>query len=224
MSLSKSDYLINESINIKDNKTIDIAILFTDMVGSSKLWKDNESYMIKALEEQSKIMDKFSRKYNGYICKTIGDAFMISFDTIEDAIKCGLAIQTDLKDNPIKIGKKDTKLRIGICFGPVYESKIKLQDNILRDYFGNTVNTASRIEGGVCEEGGIAFTLTTDNAADINLDSILKGLNVDLISFTNKGEDVKRSNRTLTDIHRHIYKNIKQLKGIDEIDVFKIKL
>jgi class 3 adenylate cyclase len=224
MSLSKSDYIINESIDIKSDKTIDVAILFTDMVGSSKLWKDDPENMIIALEQQSKLMDKTCKKFKGYICKTIGDAFMVAFDTIEDAIKCALFIQTELKDNPIPIGKQNTLLRIGICYGPVYSSKIKLQNNITIDYFGNTVNTASRIEGGVSPEGGIAFCITSEDAAEINLDSLLKGLNVDLISFTNKGDEVKRSNRTLTDIHRHIYKNIKQLKGIDKIDVFKIKL
>jgi len=235
MKLTKESYFlkensnpieyVTESINIHENKTIDVAILFTDMVGSSKLWKESTSEMIIAIEEQSKLVDKISKKYNGLVCKTIGDAFMVSFKKLEDSIQCGIEIQKSLKSNPIKItSKKDTELRIGICFGPVYESTVHIQNVNMKDYFGNTVNTASRVESGVSEAGEVAFAITSINADQINLDLLLKDYKVELISFTNKGDEVKRSNRTLSDLHRHIYKNIKELKGIDKIDVFKIKL
>lgn len=235
MSLIKENYLkdnisfektenINEEIDINEKKTIDVAILFTDMVKSSNGWKNHPSEMINALEEQSIVIDKLVKANKGFICKTIGDSFMISFKKLEESIQCALDLQKELKENPIIIsGKTVTELRVGICYGPVFESKIKIQNTTLKDYFGNTVNTAARLESGVSKAGGVAFAITTEDASDIDVDSIIKDLNVELITFKNKGDEIRRSQRVLTDVHRHIYKNIDKLKGIDKIDVYNIK-
>ena len=67
--LSKSSYFVNESvkefitesINIKEEETIDVAILFTDMVASSKAWKQNPMKMIEMIEDHSKIIDRNSK-------------------------------------------------------------------------------------------------------------------------------------------------------------------
>lgn len=216
--------LLNESIDIKEHKGLNLAILFTDMVDSSKGWKNHPNEMIKAIEDQSKVIDKHSENNKGFICKTIGDAYMISFTDIKNAIQCGIDIQEDLKSNPINITKSTkVQLRIGICYGPVYESKVNVQNKTLIDYFGNTVNTASRIESNVSDPGSLAYGITP-NTGKVNLDHLLKDRQVDLVSFNNKGDDIKRSSRTLTEIHRHIYKSIKALKGVEKIDVFKIKI
>lgn len=223
MELSKNNYIV-ESIDIKETKFINKAILFTDMVDSSNLWKNNPKETIKAIEKHSFVIDEHVKKNKGIIIKTIGDAHMISFGNIKDAIQCGIDIQESLKNKPINITKtKGIELRIGICYGPVYDATIDIQNKKLVDYFGNTVNTASRIESMVSEVGDIAFAITAD-ADKVNLDEFLEDRKAELISFKNKGEEIKRSNRILTDIHRHIYKNVEELKGVEEIDVYKIKI
>lgn len=216
---------INESINIKENKTINKTVLFTDMVESSKAWKNHTDKMIDAIELQSRVIDKYCKKHKGLICKTIGDAYMLVFDDPLDSIKCAIEIQENLKADPIKISKsQNVILRIGICYGPVYESKVDVQNIKLIDYFGNTVNTASRIESKVCDPGNIAFGLASSDIDEIDLKPVLDDRKVELISFTNKGDEVKRSNRILNEIHRHVYKNIKELKGVENIEVFKITI
>jgi len=49
-------------------------------------------------------------------------------------------------------------LRVGICEGPMQEKIYILQDAKLRDYFGNVVNVASRMESKVSDPEGIAFS------------------------------------------------------------------
>lgn len=44
--------ILNESIDIKEHKNLTLSILFTDMVESSKAWKNNPGHMIKAIELQ----------------------------------------------------------------------------------------------------------------------------------------------------------------------------
>lgn len=224
--LENINQYINESINIIE-KPIPVVILFTDVVGSSNLWKSNESYMINALETQSRRMDKFTKKNKGMIIKTIGDAFMISFPTLENAIQCAIDTQKDLVSNPIKIGKSKLAIRIGIASGPAMKTITSIQGKKLDDYLGNTVNTASRIESKVSEEGHFAFAYLDDNEVDTdNIDDLLEknDVKVTMISFSNKGDEVKRSGRVLTEVHRRIYKNVKELKGIDKVNVYNCKI
>lgn len=223
MLLNKESYFIKESININSKTKKNLAIFFSDMVNSSKLWLKNPERMLKVVEEHSIVLDKWIKKHKGFVIKTIGDAYMASFDSIDAAIKCAIDIQDDLKNNPIKIDNKELQLRIGITYGPVYTSTVTFQDNIkIIDYFGNTVNSAARIESEVSDPGSFAFALLNEDLEDINLDDLLKDYKVDLISFKNKNDEVNRSKRLLTDIHRHFNKSIKNLKGIEKIDVYKV--
>jgi class 3 adenylate cyclase len=215
------NYFLNEKIYLKE-KTKKVCILFLDLVKSSDKWTNNEKEMLSVLKTISAMFDKQVDKYNGMIIKSIGDAYMIKFNTLKDGLEFALFIQNNLKENPIKIKKDNISIRIGMCYGDVYEITQDIQNYKLYDYLGNTVNTAARIESKVCEDGEIAFASTEELSKDI--EELLKDYKKELISFTNKGDEHKRSYRILNDIQKHIYKNIEELKGVDEIDVYKIKM
>lgn len=195
-----------------------LSILFTDIVGSSEKWKKHSSDMISALENLSKRVSNLSKGLNGTIIKTIGDAYMIAFDNLSDAVELGLCLQADLKDKPIKVGKSKLEIRIGICEGEVFESKTKVQGNLIIDYLGNTVNTASRIESEACEPGNVAFGSLDNNNKEI--EQILEGTEYETTSF-NKSWDgkIRRSGRLVTDAQRWGRGN---LKGVKPIDVYHI--
>jgi len=179
--------------------------------------------MLSVLSDVSELFDTFVNDYNGLVVKSIGDAYMIKFDTLYDSVDFALHIQKELKDNPIKFKKKDIQFRIGICEGNVYEIEQDIQNFKLLDYLGNSVNSAARIESKVCEEGDIAFANML-NKKDKKLDELLSDYKVDMITFNNSGNEQKRSFRILSDIQKHIFKNVKELKGIDEIEVYKISI
>ena len=194
-------------------------MLFTDIVNSSEKWAKHENKMLEILKEHEKRMFIIGEKNSGVIIKTIGDSFMISFNNLKDSIKCAIDIQEDLNENPLKLDKDNIKLRIGMCEGYVFEKNINIQNKTISDLFGNTVNSASRIETKVSKEDGFAFaSLLNENE---KLDDLVKNYNVEVIDFNN-GEDneVKRSGRLLTDIHRHISKSLEELKGIRKITVY----
>lgn len=214
--------LVNESNKKKYGMDIvERTILFTDIKGSSELWNNNEGEMFKALNIHEKQISKISKEYNGEIIKSIGDAFMVSFNKLKDAIDFAIELQKDLKETTIKVGSKRLELRIGICGGEVYKKLTKLQGNTIIDYFGNIVNTASRMESKVSEVGGIAFSYD-GKVEDLDLDDY----DVDVVDFKNncKVSKRKRSERLLTDTHSYMCKNINELKGINEITSYKIKL
>lgn len=137
-------------------------MLFTDVVGSSKMWSDDPQNMSKQLQEHHALVTTLSEKYNGWVVKTIGDAFMIYFDKSENSLLNALRFSKDLVRN-----EKKYKLRIGVCAGNVEERTYRLQKVDLKDFYGNAVNTASRMESKLAEENGIAFTSTGIISSDL---------------------------------------------------------
>ena len=220
--LKFSEYHLNEKIYLK-KETTEASILFMDLVKSSEKWVKDEESMLDVLSVISELFDKYVIKYNGLIVKSIGDAYMMKFDTLYDSVDFALFIQNELKENPIKFKNQNIQFRIGICEGNVYEIEQDIQNFKLVDYLGNTVGSASRVESKVAEDGQIAFA-TMNKKKDKKLDKLLSNYKVDMVIFNNKGNEQKRSFRLLSDIQKFIFKNVKELKGVSEIDVYKIKI
>ena len=125
-----------------------VAIMFTDIVGYSKMMSNNETRAFALLAEHNSILEVWFQKYNGRILKKIGDAFLAEFSSTIDALSCAVEIQNDLKKyNESRIEEKKILIRIGIHLGDVI-----VKDD---DIFGEGVNVAFRLEqladpGGVC--------------------------------------------------------------------------
>lgn len=135
------------------------AMLFTDVVGSSKMWSDDPQTMSIQLDKHFKVMDNLARKYGGFVVKTIGDAFMIYFSKSENSLEKAVDFAVEV------LKTEELPLRIGICSGNLTAKKCKIQNVELVDFFGDVVNTASRMESKVAEAGGVAFT-SVDNIED----------------------------------------------------------
>lgn len=135
--------------------------MFTDIVGSSKLWKLNEKRMGAAIKAYEKVVREIISEYGGIVVKTIGDAFMVLFkgsDGYVDALACAMDIQLELNENRVEVApKKWIKLRIGMCQGPFEEHNVVFQKHRLKDYYGQTVNIASRMESKVADTNDIAL-------------------------------------------------------------------
>lgn len=230
--MKKFSYICeNKDFNLPTDK---VTIMFTDIKGSSKLWADNESIMFEKLDTLETRLQKIIDKHDGFVVKTIGDSYMISFksgDSLKNAVECAIDIQKSLTSDEIKVGKSDTvELRIGITYGKVYVKETTIQNKSLLDFFGNTVGSASRLESKVSEENGFAFSFLENID---NQDEILKLLEkedivVETIEFTEGNcpkEPVRtRSARLLTDLQINMCQPIENLKGVSSMRVFKCSL
>ena len=120
--------------------------MFTDIVGYTSLTQRDESSTLQALEKHRSLLRPHFSSHGGREIKTIGDAFLIEFQSALDAVLCAVAVQQMMHDRNVARGEP-LSLRIGIHMGDVVESG--------NDILGDAVNIASRIEplaepGGVC--------------------------------------------------------------------------
>ena len=79
----------------------------------------------------------------GAVVKTIGDAVMATFPTPDRALAAALRMREAMRKLNAEHGSEDLLLKIGIHEGPCLA--VTLNDR--QDYFGQTVNIASRVQG-----------------------------------------------------------------------------
>lgn len=124
--------------------------MFTDMVGYSALAQSDEAAALVALERHNRILRPIFPKFRGREIKTVGDAFLVEFDSALDAARCALDLQHALReDHDRSPAEWKIRIRIGIHVGDVVESE--------GDVLGDAVNIASRIEP-LADPEGICLT------------------------------------------------------------------
>ena len=115
------------------------AIMFTDIVGFSRQMGVDEARMLRLLELHNQLIHHTVSAYHGHVIKTIGDAFLVDFPSVVNAVQCAQVIQAQLRaHNAEKDTAEQIHVRIGIHLGDIIQ-----RDS---DVFGDGVNIASRLQ------------------------------------------------------------------------------
>jgi class 3 adenylate cyclase/TolB-like protein/Tfp pilus assembly protein PilF len=201
-----------------------VAIMFTDIVGYSKMVENNESLAVKLLTEHDEIIEPIIISNNGRIIKHIGDAIFAEFPNVSEAVKSAVSFQKQLRNrNQLSRSEDRIVIRVGIHTGEVIEKD--------EDLFGNAVNLGSRIEG-TATPGGIAVSEIVYNKIKTNqfhmrsmgyvkLKNIVKPLQIFKIYIDKKDFKLEDENSLRQkQIDRGI--NVVELDSYKEIEEFPV--
>ncbi len=119
-------------------ETTTVTVLFTDVVGSVGMRQhQGEAAAHAIMNTHNDLVRQQLAQHAGREVKTIGDSFMVAFDSARKAVECAIGIQRALHDYNHQHPVHAVKVRIGIHTGEA----ILVGD----DLFGTSVDAAARI-------------------------------------------------------------------------------
>ncbi len=124
-------------------KIMSLTFLFTDLKGSTELYErvgDLVAYDL--VRAHFRILHEIVASESGAVVKTIGDAVMATFPTPDKALSAALRMRRSMRQMNERREAEDLILKIGLHEGPCLA--VNLNDR--QDYFGQTVNIASRVQ------------------------------------------------------------------------------
>jgi adenylate cyclase len=138
------------------------AILHADVVGFSRLMREDEAGTHRALSELRRTVDPLIAGHSGRIVGSAGDSLLADFMSVVDAVTCAIEMQRAVRaiNEPIAPARR-LELRIGINLGDV----IVDGDNI----FGHGVNIAARLEA-LAQPGTVCISQTVYDQVKNKLD------------------------------------------------------
>ena len=121
----------------------DIALLFTDIRGSTALYQRiGDLNAFQLVQQHFDLLRETTVRHGGAIVKTIGDAVMAAYPDAALAIKAALDMRGAIQRFNEDQGERPVSLKIGVHHGAAIA--VTLNDEL--DYFGQTVNIASRVQ------------------------------------------------------------------------------
>ncbi|RYZ03649.1 MAG: adenylate/guanylate cyclase domain-containing protein [Myxococcales bacterium] len=137
-----------------------VALLFTDLTDSTALYsRVGDAKAFKVVHEHFDLLLGIISAHRGTLVKTIGDAVMAAFVEERDAIAASIEMLErfpEFRGSLPEAGR--TFLKVGVYAGPCYV----VTANGILDYFGQTVNTAARLQGAA----GAGEVLLVEDLAD----------------------------------------------------------
>lgn len=146
-------------------------LMFTDIVGYSRLMERNESMAIEMLGDYRKILLSHIEQQGGQLVEFIGDAIFARFNSAASATAAAIAIQQHLQAfNEVRDKKlPPLQTRIGL-----HKGEVMLRDGAV---FGDSVNIAARLEP-LAVADGICISQTVYDEIRFTLSSPAKRLGV----------------------------------------------
>jgi adenylate cyclase len=128
------------------------AILSADVIGYSRLMRDDEEDTVRDLASHRVLITEIIQQHHGRVVDSPGDNILAEFASVVDAVNGAIKIQGEIKkSNTGSPEGRRMEFRIGINLGDVIEKEDRI--------YGDGVNIAARVEG-LASAGGISISGT----------------------------------------------------------------
>ena len=162
------------------SRVTDVAVLFTDIAGFTKLSeKMDPQDVLDLLSEYQTLMVDAIFQHKGTVDKFIGDAVMANFGTprshgndAQNAFDCGVLMNHKLAEwnkTRVEKGLSEIQHRIGIHYGKCVVGNMGSEQRLEFAVIGDAVNVASRI-CDACKNFDTNFLISADVASRITHD------------------------------------------------------
>jgi adenylate cyclase len=158
------------------------AIVFTDLVDSTRLAQANERQALELIQQQEDLARPLIDRFRGRLVKSTGDGLLVEFPSALDAVEMSVNLQRAAEQRNSSSAGPPLRLRIGVHLGDVNRRG--------RDILGDAVNIAARIQA-LAEPGGVALSESVfdqvRNKVPYRLDSLgpqtLKGVTEPMVVY-----------------------------------------
>ena len=158
-----------------DTPSSELAVLFADVCGSTRLYETlGDQSALATIAHCLALVREACESHAGRLVKTIGDEAMATFPTADAAARAAAQMQARVSAEP-PAGNQRLMIRVGFHFGPSIQAD--------GDVFGDSVNVASRLVG--IAHG--AQIITSASTASV-LSPWLRALTREVASLTVKGK------------------------------------
>ena len=125
-------------------KVTRVAILFSDLTGSTALYANvGDAAAFRLVDDHFDVMKQAIASHGGVLVKTMGDAVMAAFREPGECVRAAaLALREFERFRSAQEHGALVGLKLGAVVGPCYV----VTANGALDYFGQTVNVASRLQ------------------------------------------------------------------------------
>src|SRR2546427_224879 len=142
-------------------KILSLTFLFSDLKDSTELYERvGDLVAFDLVNEHFRLLQEIIASERGAVVKTIGDAVMATFETPDRAIAAAIRMREAMSDLGAERQHQSLRLKMGIHEG----SCLAVTLNAQQDYFGQTVNIASRVQGLAASRSIVVTESVVENA------------------------------------------------------------
>src|SRR5258708_4623662 len=142
-------------------KILSLTFLFSDLKGSTELYERvGDLTAFDLVNEHFSLLQEIIASARRAVVKTIGDAVMATFETPDRAIAAAIRMREAMSDLGAERAHQSLHLKMGIHEG----SCLAVTLNDQQDYFGQTVNIASRVQGLAASRSIVVTEPVVENA------------------------------------------------------------
>jgi len=142
-------------------KILSLTFLFSDLKDSTALYEHvGDLVAFDLVNEHFRLLQEIIASERGAVVKTIGDAVMATFETPDRAIAAAIRMREAMSDLGAERQHQSLRLKMGIHEG----SCLAVTLNGQQDYFGQTVNVASRVQGLAASRSIVVTESVVENA------------------------------------------------------------
>jgi len=142
-------------------KILSLTFLFSDLKDSTELYdRVGDLVAFDLVNEHFRLLQEIIASERGAVVKTIGDAVMATFETPDRAVAAAIRMREAMSDLGAERQHQSLRLKMGIHEG----SCLAVTLNAQQDYFGQTVNIASRVQGLAASRSIVVTESVVENA------------------------------------------------------------